>query len=580
VIVLGLSYDVPGHDSAAALVCDGVLIAAAEEERFSRRKHESGVPIQSISFCLSRAGLRMADVDVLAFAHLPYRSGPNSYLGFQSAALTERLHKEHGFYRRFVWHKRVLDLSLKLGIRVDLSMERAFAAGLSEIQRTFGKLPNLAFFDHHLAHAAATYLTSDRERATILSVDGGGGFCSAGIWRGEGETVTRLHEEPAGNSMGVFYEDCTLYLGLERFSEGKTMGLAPYGDPNTYARSFAPLLRKFGRFGYRYTSPPSESIFGFPPRRSEPILQQKYMDFAAAAQCRLAKAVRRFARMGIEKTSVSALCLSGGVALNCSSNGSLLKSLPASVWVFPAAGDSGLSVGAARLAAARSRELRRTPLQTAYLGPEFDERACLSALEKTRGLSYRLARPVSSEAARILANGEVIGWFQGRMEFGPRALGNRSILADPRSEATRDRVNRVKSRELWRPLSPAVLAERAYEFFDIDVPTPFMLLAVPVRPEKRSVIPAVVHVDGSARPQTVTRDQNATFYDLIAEFGRLTGVPVLLNTSFNNAGEPIVCTPEDAIRTFLANDLDVLVLGNYIVRRETEMSRLGLPSSE
>jgi carbamoyltransferase len=289
-------------------------------------------------------------------------------------------------------------------------------------------------------------------------------------------------------------------------------------------------------------------------------------------------AIANVVRSGIEATQNRNLCLAGGVMLNCSSNGGLLTSGVAdSIWIFPAASDAGTSVGAALQCAAENGELDRTGLVNPYLGPDFSASEIEVALRNDQRVAFWLAPDISTEVAQRLAAGEVIGWFQGRMELGPRALGNRSILADPRSVEMRDRVNRIKRREHWRPLAPVVLEESAPDFFRMNTSSPFMLFAVQVRLEKRSIVPAVVHADGSARPQTVSHDQNPRLYDLIRAFRQQTGVPVLLNTSFNDADEPIVCTPQDAIRSFLAMELDMLVLGDYVVRREGAPSKKKSP---
>jgi carbamoyltransferase len=558
------------HDTSAALVCDGVLVAAAEEERFSRRKHDGRFPARAIDFCLDRGGIRVDQVDVIAFPMRPFRTGRHSQMACAEYALVRRLCEDGAFRRRSLVHKRALDLYLRLALPfdLDLGIHPLQAQAFTDFQRRYGVLPTIRYYDHHLGHAAAAYLTSGFETTCVLTADGRGGMYSAAAWQGAEGRLERVRGEPYTNSLGRFYTQCTAYLGLGEFGEGKLMGLAPYGDRAAAAERVRRLLEPEGDDWYRHRGPPAPDVVGFPPRDGEPILQPRYTDFAAGCQDALERAVARAVGWSLRATRSTTLCLGGGVMLNCSSNGALRASgVAADVWNFPAAGDAGLTVGAALLCAAEAGELRRARLDTAYLGPEFDRSACEAAVRAERRVSYRDTRDLAEEVAQLLASGHVLGWFQGRMEFGPRALGHRSILADPRTAEMRDRVNRVKRREPWRPLAPVVRADRAAEFFELRGESPFMLFAAQVRPERRAQLAAIVHVDGSARPQTVTRAQDARLYDLLGAFERHAGVPVLLNTSFNDAGEPIVCTPDDALRTFLSTGLDVLVLGDFVVRK-------------
>jgi carbamoyltransferase len=348
------------------------------------------------------------------------------------------------------------------------------------------------------------------------------------------------------------------------------MGRAPDGDPAHLRAAVARLLDAEGPW-YRYRAAPSPALLGFDARGAEGVLEGPWADFAAAAQEALEGAITRVAASALAETGAPLLCLGGGVTLNCSANGRLLASGTApALQLFPATGDGGLAVGAALLAAADAGEPRTGPIAHASWGPEFGEATCEAALAAATGVRWRRLEDPAAQAAERLAAGEVIGWFQGRMELGPRALGNRSILADPRSAATRDRVNRIKHREPWRPLAPMVPLARAAEFFELVGESPFMLQAVQVRADARARIPAVVHVDGSARPQTVRPEQNPRLHALLEAFGARTGVPVLLDTSFNDADEPIVCTPEDAIRTLLSTGLDALVMGDFEVRGREE----------
>lgn len=566
--ILSFLYWKGCHDTSAALVCDGRLVAAAEEERFSRRKHDGAVPLRAIDFCLRHAGLTMADIDLIAFPDMPFRSGPNSRVAEMDFDVLQRVRTSGRTRLRAVAHKSVLDLLLRFGASFDWQMDPTVAEGFTALADTYTTLPPVRYYGHHLAHAALAYLSSGFDEAAIATIDGRGDPYATVTWRAGDNSIARMRAEPFTNSLGFFYRDCTRYLGLGSFGEGKTMGLAAYGDKNVYAGRIASMLQTNGPSWYRYINKPSLDLLGFPRRNGQPAVDAPYRDFAAGLQDVLETTVERVSRSAMEQAKSRRLCLGGGVALNCAANGALVASgIAESIWVFPAAGDSGLSIGAALLASVEAGEFKQGRIDTASWGPDFDSAQCEAAIHSDERLSCYRADNLSNEMARALATGQVVGWFQGRMEIGPRALGNRSILADPRTVQMRDRVNRIKNRELWRPLAPVVLADRAAEFFELSAPSPFMLFATKVRPEKRSVIPAVVHVDGSARPQTVSRDQNHSLYELVSSFSHLTNVPVLLNTSFNTASEPIVCTPEDAIKTFMATDLDLLVLGDLIVRK-------------
>jgi carbamoyltransferase len=569
--ILGFAVACPGDDLAdtsSCIVCDGQVIAAAQEERFSRRKNDSAVPLASTEFCLQRAGLRLSQVDVLAIPRVPFRTGPDSVYGQIDASFFQRLHEIGAIPRSSLFHKRVIDLAMHAGIRYNWAIDRSVAECLSALQQRYGALPPVRFYHHHRAHAAAAYFTSGFDKSAIATIDYEGELLSSAIWAAEGGRLRLLRAEPYPNSLGKFYTDCTSYLGLGRAAEGKTMGLASYGNGALFSDKVDQLLSKNDKYYYLYAREPNAQILGFPPRTEESILDGPYRHFAAAAQNALEQTVIRIVQSAVEAAKTKDLCLGGGVALNCSLNGKLLESgLLSSVWVFPAACDAGLSVGAALLCAMESGQVCRSRVDDVYWGPEFSHTDCQTALSRFPDAHVQQSNQLSLEIAESLAAGEIVGWFQGRMEIGPRALGNRSILADPRTVTVRDRVNRIKSREMWRPLAPVVLAERAAEFFSSNVHSPFMLFSSQVHLQKREIIPAVVHVDGSARPQTVTRHQNPALYDLISAFSKFTGVPVLLNTSFNRAGEPIVCTPEDAINVFLTTELDVLVLGDLVVRK-------------
>jgi carbamoyltransferase len=557
------------HDSSAALVVDGQLVAAAEEERFSRRKHDDSAPLNAATYCLEQAGLGIDDIDVLAVPDKPYRVGADSYQTELDLQTSVRMYRRGGMGLAGFAAAIACATQRRLGLdRFNVWMSSRSSRGLGLLRRHFGRLPRMVFLDHHLCHAAASFLTSGYERAAVLTVDGGGGPYATVLWEANGTSFRRLHSEFLPNALGQFYEDCTNYVGLGPFGEGKMMGLASYGQGANYSDVMSQLLDTRGAALYERRKRPSVATTGFPPRIDSSVLDPPFPDFAAAAQSTLQEAIQRAARSVIAKSGSSLLCLGGGVMLNCSSNGALMNSgIASKLWVFPASGDAGLSVGAALLCAAQNREPRMERLSSAYLGPGFSPSDCEASLRESEGISFRAVENLPAECARMLAGGAVLGWFQGRMEIGPRALGGRSILADVRSVEMRDRVNRIKRREQWRPLAPVVLADRAAEFFVLADESPFMLFAASVRPEQRSRVPAIVHVDGTARPQTVRADQHEVLYQTIAAYAQLTGIPMLLNTSFNGAGEPIVCTPKDAISAFLNMGLDALVISNFIVTR-------------
>lgn len=574
--ILGVSDWRCRHDSSASVVCDGVLVAAVEEERFTRKKHDGSLPLHAIEYCLHAAGLTMAEVDFLAFPSLPFRTGPDSGMAEVDTATLRQLHSTGVVPRRALVHKRVLEacLSSTKSRLLNRLMHPDVRAGLLALRDHFDELPPIRFFGHHAAHAAAAFFASGMERAAVATVDGRGSWFASAAWAADSSGVRRLAAEPFTNSLGFFYRDCTDVVGLGEFGEGKTMGLAAYGDSEVFAESLRRVLdTTVTDRWYSYRAEPGLKSTGVLRRTNESILGAPYPDFAAACQAQLQAAVGRVAEAACKLAGASTLCLGGGVMLNCSSNGALAASgRYDAISLFPASGDAGLSVGAALLCSAEQGRLDRGVLRSAYWGPEFSRQDCESALRGEPRVRYRLARDIATEAAQSLAAGKVAGWFQGRMEIGPRALGNRSILADSRSTEVRDRVNQLKGREPWRPLAPSVLAERAVEYFDLMCDSPFMLLATQVRPHRRAEVAGIVHVDGSARPQTVVRDRNRPFYDLIAAFERATGVPMILNTSFNAAGEPIVCTPADAIRTFLRTGIDVLYLGDFVVERGDQLT--------
>jgi carbamoyltransferase len=567
-IILGFTFWKGSHDSSAAIVRDGKLIAAAEEERFSRRKHDGGVPFGAIDYCLREAGIEMKDVDFIAYPDRPFRTGPHSQIAEMKDETLDAMVREGKARRRSLVHKKALEVATKIGIAPDAGMHPMVAIGFEQLAQRYGKLPPVKYYGHHLAHAAAAYLTSGFDEAAVVTIDGRGGPLSAATWHALENTIERLDEEPYTNSLGWFYRDCTRHAGLGDFGEGKLMGLAPYGNAASGLPGVTPLIDTIDARWFRYKAMPTEELTGLPRRNDEDVLGNGYPDFAAAVQHELERGYERAVRSATGRTHSRKVCVGGGVALNCSANGKLLASRVAhEMWVFPASGDAGLSVGAALLCAREQGEPVSERIDSPYHGPQFTDEEIESVLQSASGITWSKPPNMEAEIARSIAGGSIVGWFQGRMELGPRALGNRSILADPRTIAMRDKVNRVKGREMWRPLAPSVLAERAADYFEIVPPNSFMLFATQVTDLTREIAPAIVHVDGSARPQPVTAGLNPKFHALLSLFASLTGVPILLNTSFNAAGEPIVCTPSDALRTFLATGLDLLAIGPFVVAK-------------
>lgn len=550
------------HDSACCLLRDGEVVAAVEEERFSRRKHDPGLPWQAFRFCLESAGLMLDDLDAIA-----YYEDPVKKLGRQ---LWMALHPSLPEARR-----RSLVSRLEPG-----EVER-------QLRRELGWEGPVDGFDHHQSHAASAYYFSGFEDAAIFTVDGVGEWATTTFGRGAGADLELLEEVHFPDSIGMLYSTITAYLGFKVNSgEFKVMGLAPYGRPR-YVRQMQRLVDPGAHGQYRLCldyfdfigaermySDRLVELFGHPPRPPESEIEQFHKDVARSLQVMLEELLLRQVRHLHERVESSNLCMAGGVALNCVANGRLLREGPFErLFVQPAASDSGCSLGAAMLShVRRSGELpgRRERMAHVYLGPRYrsSEVAELLAASEVEALDFRGDEEALLEAvAERLAAGKVIGWFHGRMEFGPRALGSRSILADPRGPEMRDRINAlVKKREAFRPFAPAVLLERMAEHFDLDHPSPFMLETCQVTSSLH--LPAITHVDGSARVQTVDPRHSPRFAALIEHFARRTGCPILLNTSFNLRGEPIVCTPVDALRTFIRSRIDTLVLEDFVLDRD------------
>ncbi|MBX3235382.1 MAG: hypothetical protein KF814_04455 [Nitrospiraceae bacterium] len=568
-IVLGLANM---RDAAAAVVHDGHIVAAAEEERFVRIKHVTALPVQAIRACLREAGVTLRELDAVAVPWKYWMIGRRARLAVTAMLQSPGLFRAKG--RRSA--ERLSHEWWEL-FRLKSELEHRVEPGA----------PTPSFLDHHLCHAASSFLPSAFTRAAILVVDGASEADTALLAVGEGEKITVLDRIPLPHSLGQFYAAITAFLGFQPDQdEYIVMGLAAYGEPRYAEQLRRHVLRLLseGRFELNvrlldfhlarlglFTAAFIE-IFG-KPRRADEDVGQRHRDLAASAQLVLEETLLHMGRHLRSITKADSLCVAGGVAYNCVANARLAKELGfRNVYVPPAAGDSGAALGAALWwTARRGTGLSRCEMTSAALGPQFDDQDLAAAIQRAGLRSERLSDDrLSERVAAELAKGRLVFWFQGRMEWGPRALGNRSLLADPRREDMRALINsKVKLREPFRPFAPSVLAERANEFFDCPRPALFMQFAVPVRASAKGLIPAVTHVDGTARIQTVTHESNARYHELLAAFDRLTGVPVLLNTSFN-VQEPIVCTPDDAIRCFLRTEVDWLVLGHYLVPRAAD----------
>jgi len=561
-LTLGLNYT-RMHDSSACLVRDGELVFAVAEERLSRLKHDAGFPRLAIQACLDFAGVRAQELDDVCFGWpepgIGYRHDLKCYAGGKlpltfTNLITSTQHflsmtHQRGGAKRFVQH-------------------------FGEVKARF------RFVDHHLAHALSAFAYSGFEDAAVVVMDGRGAWEATSIWRGRDGRLEHVLTIPFPDSVGVFYSEFTEFLGFHRNSdEWKVMGLAPYGSPGVDLRAFMDVETRDGDRPYRAHSGRLISRDGAEfaemiarlgaARVAESEIEQRHKDIAYAVQEACEVAMMNVVRLAMAKTGSRNLCLAGGVALNSKANGKIVASgLIDRIFVQPAASDDGVALGAALAPYLDGGgKLPNRAMRHAYLGPCFDDDA-IEAVLRTYKLHYTRVADAAEPAADLLAEGKIIGWFQGRMEFGPRALGARSILADPRDPEMNAKVNNaVKFREWWRPFAPSLQKEIAGEYLESATDSPFMILTAQVRPEKRAVIPSVTHVDGSARPQTVEKEINPLYWRLIDGFGRRTGVPVIMNTSFNLRGEAIVNTPTDAIRTFFSSGMDYLVMGNFVVEK-------------
>jgi carbamoyltransferase len=557
-ITLGINYT-QMHDSSACIVRDGELLFAVAEERISRKKHDPGFPFLAIEACLRHAQVTPDQLDEVCFGWSTAGPGFRHDLKcFATGAIPPTYQSVLNSTLHFMsmWHQQ---------------------GGAKPFARRFGDVKaKMRFVPHHLAHAISTYAYSGFEDAAVVVMDGRGAWEATSIWHGKAGQLEHLLTIPFPNSVGFFFSEFTAYLGFQRNSdEWKVMGLAPYGQPGVKLDPFLDLQVPPYRVNVKQLLGKGPTEFSSivpllgPARIGESELDERHKNIAYAVQEACELAMANIVKMAIQKTNCRNVCLAGGVALNSKANGKLLASgLVENLFVQPAASDDGVALGAAMAPYLDNKgKLPIKAMRHAYYGPSFDDDAIEAALRTYKLAHTRLPDPAST-AAELLTQGKIIGWFQGRMEFGPRALGNRSILADPRDPEMHLKVNNVvKFREWWRPFAPSFLAEVAGEYLESGTDSPFMIITAQVRSEKRSVIPAVTHVDGSARPQTVEQETNPLYWRLISEFGKRTGVPVVMNTSYNLRGEAIVNTPTDALRTFFSSGLDALVIGNFLIEK-------------
>ncbi|MDP6786669.1 MAG: carbamoyltransferase [Rhodospirillales bacterium] len=584
------------HDSAAALIEDGAIVAAAQEERFTRKKHDASFPGQAVEFCLARAGVGLEDVDYVAFYDKPF-------LKFERLLETYVAFAPRGFTS--------FRMAIPLWLREKLFQKDLLSREFKTYAPEFDWKNRLLFAEHHQSHAASAFFPSPFDDAVVLTMDGVGEWATTSAAVGEGNRLEVIKEIHFPHSLGLLYSAFTYYTGFRVNSgEYKVMGLAPYGEPK-----FAGLIREYlmdlkddGSFrldqsyfdyctGLTMTNGRFDALFGGPARRADERLTQRHMDLAASVQAVTEEVVLRMTRALAGETGKRNLCLAGGVALNCVANGHVLRDGRFdNLWVQPAAGDAGGALGAALCAyhgfqdGARAVTGTADAMRGSYLGPDYAQDEIESRLDQA-GARFTVLDEAEAidRAAQALGDGKAVGWFQGRMEFGPRALGARSILGDARSPAMQKMLNlKVKYRESFRPFAPSVLAEDVSEWFDLEGASPYMLLVADVVERRRlamtaeeqelfgidklnvprSEIPAATHVDYSARVQTVHRETNPRYHALLSRFKALTGCPVVVNTSFNVRGEPIVCTPEDAFRCFMGTEIEALVVGNCFLVKD------------
>ncbi|MCH9851983.1 MAG: carbamoyltransferase [Alphaproteobacteria bacterium] len=600
-IILGISAYY--HDSAACLIIDGDIIAAAQEERFTRIKHDAGFPSNAIEYCLTQANITPAQIDYVAFYDKPFLKFERlleTYLAFAPKGYISFAKSLPIWVKEKLFQKSMLAKALKTTLGKNIDWHK-----------------KLLFSEHHLSHAASAFFPSPFERAAVLTMDGVGEWTTTSLAIGSGNKLDVSKEIHFPHSLGLLYSAITYYIGFKVNSgEYKVMGLAPYGVPKyvDVMKNHLIDIKEDGSFqldmqyfdyctGLTMTNKKFDALFGAPARKSESDLSQREMDIAASVQKITEEIVVKMARAIAKETGERNLCLAGGVALNCVANGILLRmNIFDNIWIQPAAGDAGGALGAAlgayHIMLDKPRNINKDSdsMKGSYLGPLFSDEEISAQLTKI-GAKFTLHHQTDmiAKTAQALADGKAIGWFNGRMEFGPRALGGRSIIADPRSPTMQKLLNlKVKYRESFRPFAPSVLAEDVQDWFDIDTNSPYMLLVADVTKSKRramttqeealfgieklnvprSEIPAITHVDYSARIQTVHQETNPLYHQLITAFKKITNCPVLVNTSFNVRGEPIICTPEDAFRCFMGTQLDMLVIGNHILMKTQQDENL------
>lgn len=546
--VLGINQ-IPGmlawfHDSAAALIRNGTIVAAAEEERFNRIRHARGYPSMAIEYCLREGGIEKSNVDIIAISQDPYQFLKNFPTGLSFT----------GFLKQI----------LNIGI---------FAYYKKNAKKEF---PNakIVYIPHHRAHAASAYRCSGFLEANILTIDASGETETFTFFTGRGGIIKKVWDirldgifgKRKRNSIGLVYTRATHFLNLGAHAEGKTMGLASYGTAR-YDMSSILSIRTHDDFSIDRDA--ITTLYRSLERKNAEPLTEEHKDFAASIQGALETSILNLAREAYEASGIRKFCLAGGVALNCNTNSRLLASdFCDDLFVQPASNDGGVALGAALEAASIVGVPINEKMEHAYWGPGFSNEE-IEAFLKEAKVPYEFHEDIESAAADILASGKIIGWFEGRMELGPRALCNRSIMADPSVVGMNDRVNRsIKHREPWRPFAPVVTEDDVHQYFDESMRSPFMLLTFYVKESRRELLPAITHVDGSSRIQTINRDQNPRCYRLLKEFEKRKGFPVLMNTSFNDKNEPIVATPKDALRCFYSTGLDALVMGNFLVIKE------------
>ncbi|WCL49591.1 carbamoyltransferase family protein [Leptospira sp. GIMC2001] len=588
------------HDSAAALIVDGKIIAAVQEERFSRKKHDSRFPTNAIKYCIEQAGISFSDIDDVVFYDKPL-------VKFERLLETYLAYAPKGILSFFA--------AMPVWIKEKLFLKSVIKKEFQNLAGKGNKIPRLLFNEHHQSHAASSFFVSPFESSVVLCMDGVGEWATSTVWKGEGNKLTPLWQIDFPHSLGLLYSAFTYYTGFKVNSgEYKVMGLAPYGEPKYKDLIYKHLLdvKEDGTFrlnmeyfnyatGLTMTNSKFNKIFGGPPRKPETKLGQKEMDLARSVQEVTEEVMVKICRSIQKETGAENLCMAGGVALNCVANGKILEEkIFKNIFIQPASGDAGGALGAALSCWYEYYDNKRTPakdltgsIDGSYLGTSFDTNEIKTQLDKSNAKYEILSdEQLNSKLAEVLADGNVVGYFQGRMEFGPRALGARSIIGDPRNTKMQSVMNlKIKYRESFRPFAPAVLAERVSDYFDIDSPSPYMLIVAPLKEKHRipmtaeqeklfgieklnvprSTLPAITHVDYSARIQTVHKETNPKFYNLLTAFDKKTGCPVLVNTSFNVRGEPIVNTPEDAFRCFMRTEMDYLVVENFLMDKKQQI---------